>query len=178
MDAGVAAELAGLRGQVASLEAKLDRMALGAAPDRTLGTSPPGPSPFGASPPASFGLGTSPPAASLGPPRTSAMPIAVSRKSFGEGERDRFKAWAAQRQSPEQSPRLAPVDDGVSSLYPSRIVLTTYPGQVGIDPVPLKWIARNAEERGPVVVSRHPSTLKKRNAIGAHGGCALQLVRR
>ena len=50
----------------------------------------------------------------------------------------------------------SPIDDGVSSLYSSRLILTTYPGQVGIEPVPLKWIAASPEERGPVVVSRHP----------------------
>jgi GTP cyclohydrolase II len=54
--------------------------------------------------------------------------------------------------------------------YDERIVLTTYPTQPGIHPVPLKWGARTASERGPVLASRAPSTLGKRNAIGAHGG--------
>lgn len=56
---------------------------------------------------------------------------------------------------PALRPR-SPIDDGVSSLYSSRLILTTYPGQVGIEPVPLKWTAASPEERGPVVVSRHP----------------------
>ncbi|KAK0383418.1 hypothetical protein NLU13_9330 [Sarocladium strictum] len=51
-----------------------------------------------------------------------------------------------------------------------RIVLTTYPGQSVANPVPLNWGAATAEERGPVIVSRHEQTLKRRNAIGAHGG--------
>ncbi|PVV04734.1 hypothetical protein BB560_000757 [Smittium megazygosporum] len=55
-------------------------------------------------------------------------------------------------------------------LYNSRVVLTTYPHQLGVDPIPLKWGAKTATERGPVVVSRINGTLKHRNAIGAHGG--------
>lgn len=52
----------------------------------------------------------------------------------------------------------------------SRIILTTYPGQSGIDPVALSWGAPTAAERGPVLVSRHPASIRRRNAIGAHGG--------
>ncbi|KAJ2798137.1 Uracil-regulated protein 1, partial [Coemansia helicoidea] len=55
-------------------------------------------------------------------------------------------------------------------LYTSRVVLTTYPSQLGIDPVPLKWGGKTAAERGPVVVSRQQDTLGRRNAIGAGGG--------
>ncbi|KAF4943869.1 hypothetical protein FGADI_13105 [Fusarium gaditjirri] len=51
-----------------------------------------------------------------------------------------------------------------------RIVLTTYPGQSVANPIPLNWGAATASERGPVIVSRHDETLKRRNAIGAHGG--------
>ena len=52
----------------------------------------------------------------------------------------------------------------------SRIILTTYPGQSGIDPIPLNLGQPNPVERGPVIVSRHHNTLRRRNAIGAHGG--------
>lgn len=52
----------------------------------------------------------------------------------------------------------------------SRIILTTYPGQSGIDPIPLEWGAADPQKRGPVVVSRHYNTIRRRNAIGAHGG--------
>lgn len=55
-------------------------------------------------------------------------------------------------------------------LYDSRVVLTTYPTQLGIDPIPLKWGAETAQERGPVVVSRNQESLGKRNAMGAGGG--------
>ncbi|RYP42313.1 hypothetical protein DL767_000235 [Monosporascus sp. MG133] len=52
------------------------------------------------------------------------------------------------------------------SGFTSRIVLTTYPKQNGIDPLPLDWGAPDASRRGPVVVSRSSSTIRRRNAIG------------
>ncbi|KAI5804023.1 GTP cyclohydrolase II [Peziza echinospora] len=52
----------------------------------------------------------------------------------------------------------------------SRIILTTYPGQSGIDPIVMNWGEKDPVERGPVVVSRAASTFRRRNAIGAHGG--------
>ncbi|TPX47457.1 GTP cyclohydrolase II [Synchytrium endobioticum] len=55
-------------------------------------------------------------------------------------------------------------------LYNHRIVLTTYPGQVGVNPVPLTWGASDPKVRGPILASRIPNSLKLRNAIGAHGG--------
>ncbi|KAH6967889.1 GTP cyclohydrolase N terminal-domain-containing protein [Ilyonectria sp. MPI-CAGE-AT-0026] len=58
----------------------------------------------------------------------------------------------------------------LSKRFQSRIVLTTYPGQSVVDPITLNWGAADPEERGPIVVSRSGETLKKRNAIGAHGG--------
>ncbi|KAJ5594950.1 uncharacterized protein N7459_001158 [Penicillium hispanicum] len=51
-----------------------------------------------------------------------------------------------------------------------RIILTTYPGQSVVNPVPLKWGASDPQERGPILVSRNPTTISRRNAIGAHGG--------
>lgn len=57
-----------------------------------------------------------------------------------------------------------------ASRYSKHIVLTTYPGQSGIDPVPLEWGAPDAKSRGPVIVSRSGAQLKRRNAMGAHGG--------
>ncbi|KAL5351554.1 hypothetical protein ACLOAV_003414 [Pseudogymnoascus australis] len=52
----------------------------------------------------------------------------------------------------------------------SRIILTTYPGQSGINPLPMDWGHKDPQTRGPVVVSRSQSTIRRRNAIGAHGG--------
>ncbi|KAI9818579.1 MAG: hypothetical protein M1827_000638 [Pycnora praestabilis] len=52
----------------------------------------------------------------------------------------------------------------------SRIILTTYPGQSGIEPVIMNWGLKDPTQRGPVVVSRSQGTIRRRNAIGAHGG--------
>ncbi|KAI9926603.1 hypothetical protein ASPWEDRAFT_176427 [Aspergillus wentii DTO 134E9] len=51
-----------------------------------------------------------------------------------------------------------------------RIILTTYPGQSVVDPIPLEWGKIDPQERGPVLVSRSSKTMSRRNAIGAHGG--------
>ena len=51
------------------------------------------------------------------------------------------------------------------SLYSSRIILTTYPGQSGIDPVPLSWGESDPQKRGPVVVGRGQSTVRRRNGM-------------
>ena len=69
----------------------------------------------------------------------------------------------------------------------SRIILTTYPNQSGIDPIAMNWGHLDPLQRGPVVVSRDQHTIRRRNgmhltflifsnpenlcvAIGAHGG--------
>lgn len=46
---------------------------------------------------------------------------------------------------------------------PSRIILTTYPAQSGINPMTMNWGHHNHKERGPVVVSRSQSTIRRRN---------------
>jgi GTP cyclohydrolase II len=56
------------------------------------------------------------------------------------------------------------------SVTTSKIILTSYPGQAGVDPAPMSWGAADPQVRGPVVVSRNPSTIRRRNAVGAHGG--------
>jgi hypothetical protein len=45
-----------------------------------------------------------------------------------------------------------------------------YPDQHGIKPYPLSWGAADPTTRGPVICSRLPTTIKQRNAIGAHSG--------
>ena len=45
----------------------------------------------------------------------------------------------------------------------SRIILTTYPGQSGIDPLLMHWGHKDPMQRGPVVVSRSQSTIRRRN---------------
>jgi hypothetical protein len=57
-----------------------------------------------------------------------------------------------------------------STSFSSKIILTSYPGQAGVDPITMQWGASDPQARGPVVVSRHKSTIGRRNAIGAHGG--------
>lgn len=71
----------------------------------------------------------------------------------------------------------------------SKIILTSYPGQAGVDPLIMNWGHKDPNQRGPVVVSRHSNTIRRRNgvlklsinsnqlvvnakalAIGAHGG--------
>ncbi|KAK2029452.1 GTP cyclohydrolase II [Colletotrichum zoysiae] len=48
----------------------------------------------------------------------------------------------------------------------SRIILTTYPKQIGINPLPMKWGEEDPHARGPVVVSRSSTTIGKRNGLG------------
>ncbi|KAI0697903.1 GTP cyclohydrolase N terminal-domain-containing protein [Cytidiella melzeri] len=55
-------------------------------------------------------------------------------------------------------------------LYPGRVMLTTYPDQTGIKPYPLTWGAADPAVRGPVICSRLPTSIKQRNAMGAHSG--------
>lgn len=79
-----------------------------------------------------------------------------------------------------KSPSLMPVDAETETTgraspitksgFTSRIILTTYPKQIGINPLPMHWGASDPLRRGPVVVSRSQSTIRRRNAIGAHGG--------
>ena len=47
----------------------------------------------------------------------------------------------------------------------SRIILTTYPGQSGIDPITMSWGHQNPMQRGPVVVTRSQSTIRRRNGM-------------
>ena len=49
----------------------------------------------------------------------------------------------------------------------SKIILTSYPGQAGVDPLPMEWGAKDPTIRGPVVVSRHPNTIRRRNGTFA-----------
>lgn len=72
---------------------------------------------------------------------------------------------------PTDSPLKAPASPtNRRASTTSRIILTTYPGQSGIDPIPLSWGDADPMKRGPVIVSRMQSTIRRRNAIGAHGG--------
>lgn len=47
----------------------------------------------------------------------------------------------------------------------SKIILTSYPNQAGVDPCPMEWGSKDPAARGPVVVSRHPGTFRRRNGV-------------
>lgn len=49
------------------------------------------------------------------------------------------------------------------SVTSSKIILTSYPGQAGVDPIVMDWGNKDPDSRGPVVVSRHPNTIRRRN---------------
>lgn len=69
------------------------------------------------------------------------------------------------------SPDMSAVpESGRRSSVTSKIILTSYPGQAGVDPLPMNWGHKDPSLRGPIVVSRNPSSIRRRNAIGAHGG--------
>ncbi|KAJ1930598.1 Uracil-regulated protein 1 [Tieghemiomyces parasiticus] len=86
------------------------------------------------------------------------------------------KLDALDLQQKEISQQPSPTTDLSTTLeprpnpYSSRVILTTYPKQFGIHPLSLHWGAPTAEERGPIVASRHPDSIRIRNAIGAYGG--------
>ncbi|KAF6755016.1 cyclohydrolase [Ephemerocybe angulata] len=86
-----------------------------------------------------------PAALSTSPPSSTPVPARVALASLTDKEREKL-------------------------LYPGRVNLTTYPDQHGIAPVPLTWGAASAADRGPVVCSRLPGSIKARNALGAHAG--------
>jgi hypothetical protein len=69
-----------------------------------------------------------------------------------------------------QSPPPISAAADTQSGFSSRIILTTYPKQIGIKPLPMEWGEPDPLKRGPVTVSRNSSTIRRRNAIGAHGG--------
>ena len=55
---------------------------------------------------------------------------------------------------------------------PEHVVLTSHSNQVYRETIPIKWGAKTAEERGPVIVSNDD----RRNAIGSHSGAILSIA--
>lgn len=55
-----------------------------------------------------------------------------------------------------------------TELLKSHIILTSHPNQSFVTSYPIKWGAKTAAERGPVVATL--TDISKRNAIGTHGG--------
>lgn len=68
---------------------------------------------------------------------------------------------------PEVRPTSPTEEPGREAYKPtpatSRIILTTYPGQSGIDPIIMNWGEKDPMQRGPVVVSRASGTVRRRN---------------
>lgn len=134
-------------------------------------------------------LASSPPSQPLGPPLEAAS-ILGSRS----GVSNAGALPHTNNNTPDKTPETGPTKTAseLQSYYSSRgesgsplvpqfsciqlttdsctVILSTYPGQAGIRPLPLKWYAQDPKERGPVVASRHPNSIKIRNSIGAYGG--------
>ncbi|KAL1743617.1 GTP cyclohydrolase N terminal-domain-containing protein [Schizophyllum fasciatum] len=72
--------------------------------------------------------------------------------------------------SPPTNGRVLDDKEREKILYPGRVLLSTYPDQHGIDPHPMSWGAADPNVRGPIICSRLPASIKRRNAIGAHSG--------
>ncbi|KAH8555721.1 GTP cyclohydrolase N terminal-domain-containing protein [Umbelopsis sp. PMI_123] len=116
---------------------------------------------------------------SLSLPKSSG-PVSMVRAQADSKIPDSPSVTATVPPSPSMTPTLddtatekstsPPPSITAKSLYSQRVILTTYPGQHGINPVALTWGASDAQKRGPVVASRHPGSIKLRNAIGAYGG--------
>ncbi|EIW59399.1 uncharacterized protein TRAVEDRAFT_122910 [Trametes versicolor FP-101664 SS1] len=121
----------------------------------------------------------------LTPPKTpsSAPQSSGTPATSGQAAAEAMMAMEAPTASPHSSlisPSTSPATGTLSNnerdkerekvLYTSRVMLTTYPDQHGIKPYQLQWGAAEAATRGPIICSRLPSTIKQRNAIGAHSG--------
>ena len=105
----------------------------------------------------------------LGKDSPSLDPVQIAKAANGLSSSPPSSTNLQEPPSPQRLASSPPISARKTSAS-SRIILTTYPGQSGIDPVPLEWGAEDPMTRGPVVVSRHYNTVRRRNAIGAHGG--------
>lgn len=100
---------------------------------------------------------------------------AASEAANGDLSKEKAKAVESEKtveavsQQYEQPP--ASVDSPprrASVSKTSKIILTSYPGQAGVDPLPMEWGAKDPAIRGPVVVSRHTNTIRRRNGMSSH----------
>ncbi|KAI3635462.1 hypothetical protein MIR68_006100 [Amoeboaphelidium protococcarum] len=96
--------------------------------------------------------------------RARAQSTLSVRSSAAESTASSSVAGASNVKSPGSKKNLN------AQMYNHRIILTTYPGQLGMNPLPLQWGNIDPKIRGPVLCSRTPQSLKYRNAIGALGG--------
>ncbi|ESK93260.1 gtp cyclohydrolase [Moniliophthora roreri MCA 2997] len=124
-------------------------------------------------------------------PTSQPIPIPIPRSSSIESSpattTRSFESTSLATTLPSSPPSVSTVQRSTSAtpskdkdqarektLYPSRVLLTTYPpapnSLASQSAFPLVWGAPSALERGPVICSRLPSSIKRRNAIGAHSG--------
>ena len=47
----------------------------------------------------------------------------------------------------------------------------TYPGQAGINPLPMDWGNKDFKKRGPVAVSRNQQSVRRRNGRSFYKPC-------
>lgn len=80
-------------------------------------------------------------------------------------EAESEKTVEAVSQQYEQPPANVDAPRRASVSKTSKIILTSYPGQAGVDPLPMVWGAKDPVVRGPVVVSRHANTIRRRNGM-------------
>lgn len=97
---------------------------------------------------------------------TSKDPSSPSTKEKAKEEDEAQKSVEAISQQYEPPPAIVEAPPRRASVSKtSKIILTSYPGQAGVDPLPMDWGHRDPAVRGPVVVSRHPSTIRRRNGM-------------
>lgn len=90
---------------------------------------------------------------SLTPPPATLPPVSSSTLSLNS------------KRDISTNEKMASPQRGVGSGTSSRIILTTYPGQSGINPILMNWGHPDPAKRGPVVVSRSQSTIRRRNGM-------------
>jgi len=96
---------------------------------------------------------------------TASPPQPIFKTSFGTGTSGTGTPTTSIIGAGLGEPSSPPRERRTSTTYSSRIILTTYPGQSGIDPIPMNWGDPNPMKRGPVVVSRAANTVRKRNGV-------------
>ncbi|PPQ87364.1 hypothetical protein CVT25_001980 [Psilocybe cyanescens] len=166
----ILAQLEAMQVSQQTMQAKLDALSQGK------GSSPLEPKPIQGIPNLS---------APSSPPRGGASASTQTDSSVGATPADKTivpstsppkTATAARAALSSAPPSLRPTAASLTDkereklLYPGRVNLTTYPDQHGIHPHPMHWGAPSSSERGPIICSRLPSSIKHRNAIGAHSG--------
>ncbi|KXH48838.1 GTP cyclohydrolase II [Colletotrichum simmondsii] len=109
-------------------------------------------------------LPVDPDAATLGPnPSLSEIPERSRTPEPSDAVGDSAKSSSSDLTL--QAPAV-PSSPSQRSGLTSRIILTTYPKQIGINPLPMNWGESDPHRRGPVVVSRSSTTIGRRNGPG------------